>query len=55
MLEPLAIDLLSACTVMLAVGYAYDIVFATTRFPTRDAQLGPRVGRNEVNRTTSHA
>jgi hypothetical protein len=39
MLAPLIIDLLYACTLMLAFGWAYDFVHATVSLGRREARL----------------
>ena len=55
MLASLAIDLLSVCTVMLAFGWAYDVVHGSTSVQGRNAHLRTLVADKTPKRTISHA
>ena len=55
MLASLAIDLLSVCTVMLAIGWAYDTVHGSTSVRGRNAHLQTLVANKTPKRTIFHA
>jgi hypothetical protein len=55
MLAPLAINLLSGCVIMLAVGWAYDILHASSSLNGRNAHVRRLIARNERNTTIFHA
>jgi hypothetical protein len=55
MLAPLVIDLLYVCTLMLAFGWAYDILHARAHYSQRNGHLAAGIPLARINRKCNGA